>query len=59
MQWEETVLPRKSLMVFLYHNSDKTSLYKIFGDKEKIDEFIKKYPIKQNYKLFDTKKKNI
>ena len=43
--------------ISLHSNKKEAILYNIFGDVDKITEFIKKYPIKQNYKLFDTKEK--
>ena len=43
--------------ISLHSNKKEAILYNIFGDVDKISEFIKKYPIKQNYKLFDTKEK--
>jgi len=43
--------------ISLHSNKKEKILYNIFGDVDKISEFIKKYPIKQNYKLFDTKEK--
>ena len=50
--------PEKVIRGISLHSKKKeTILYNIFGDVDKISEFIKKYPIKQNYKLFDTKEK--
>ncbi len=50
--------PGKVIKGISLHSKKKNSiLYNIFGDVDKISEFIKKYPIKQNYKLFDTKEK--
>ena len=50
--------PEKVIRGISLHSKKKeTILYNIFGDEDKISEFIKKYPIKQNYKLFDTKEK--
>ena len=50
--------PEKVIRGISLHSKKKESiLYNIFGDIDKISEFIKKYPIKQNYKLFDTKEK--
>jgi len=43
--------------ISIHSNKIEAILYYIFGDVDKISEFIKKYPIKQNYKLFDTKEK--
>ena len=43
--------------ISLHSKKKKAILYNIFGDVDKISEFIEKYPIKQNYKLFDTKEK--
>ena len=43
--------------ISLHYKKKEEILYNIFGDVDKISEFIKKYPIKQNYKLFDTKEK--
>ena len=50
--------PEKVIRGISLHSKKKEAiLYNIFGDVDKISEFIKKYPIKQNYKLFDTKEK--
>ena len=50
--------PEKVIRGISLHSKKKEKiLYNIFGDVDKISEFIKKYPIKQNYKLFDTKEK--
>ena len=50
--------PEKVIRGISLHSKKKEPiLYNIFGDVDKISEFIKKYPIKQNYKLFDTKEK--
>ena len=50
--------PEKVIRGISLHSKKKEAiLYNIFGDIDKISEFIKKYPIKQNYKLFDTKEK--
>ena len=50
--------PEKVIRGISLHSKKKEEiLYNIFGDVDKISEFIKKYPIKQNYKLFDTKEK--
>ena len=50
--------PEKVIRGISLHSKKKGAiLYNIFGDVDKISEFIKKYPIKQNYKLFDTKEK--
>ena len=50
--------PEKVIRGISLHSQKKEAvLYNIFGDVDKISEFIKKYPIKQNYKLFDTKEK--
>ena len=50
--------PEKVIRGISLHSKKKNSiLYNIFGDVDKISEFIEKYPIKQNYKLFDTKEK--
>ena len=50
--------PEKVIRGISLHSKKKDEiLYNIFGDVDKISEFIKKYPIKQNYKLFDTKEK--
>ena len=50
--------PEKVIRGVSLHSKKKEAiLYNIFGDVDKISEFIKKYPIKQNYKLFDTKEK--
>ena len=50
--------PEKVIRGISLHSKKKEAiLYNIFGDADKISEFIKKYPIKQNYKLFDTKEK--
>ena len=50
--------PEKVIRGISLHSKKKEAIvYNIFGDVDKISEFIKKYPIKQNYKLFDTKEK--
>ena len=50
--------PEKVIRGISLHSKKKEAiLYNIFGDVDKISEFIEKYPIKQNYKLFDTKEK--
>ena len=50
--------PEKVIRGISLHSKKKEAiLYNIFGDVDKISEFIKEYPIKQNYKLFDTKEK--
>ena len=50
--------PEKVIRGISLHSKKKEPIiYNIFGDVDKISEFIKKYPIKQNYKLFDTKEK--
>ena len=50
--------PEKVIRGISLHSKKKEPiLYNIFGDVDKISEYIKKYPIKQNYKLFDTKEK--
>ena len=50
--------PEKVIRGISLHSKKKEAiLYNIFGDVDKISEFIKKYPIEQNYKLFDTKEK--
>ena len=50
--------PEKVIRGISLHSKKKEAiLYNIFGDVDIISEFIKKYPIKQNYKLFDTKEK--
>ena len=50
--------PEKVIRGISLHSKKKEAiLYNIFGDVDKISELIKKYPIKQNYKLFDTKEK--
>ena len=50
--------PEKVIRGISLHSKKKEPiLYNIFGDVDKISEFIKEYPIKQNYKLFDTKEK--
>ena len=50
--------PEKVIRGISFHSKKKEPiLYNIFGDVDKISEYIKKYPIKQNYKLFDTKEK--
>ena len=50
--------PEKVIRGISLHSKKKEAiLYNIFGDVDKISEFIKKYPIKQNYKLCDPKEK--
>ena len=50
--------PEKIIKGISTHSLNKKNInYNIYGDESSINRYLKKYPIKQDYKIFDTKEK--